>query len=106
MQGTAADVLQTVGHGATLTGSKPSQWRQGQWRQQTCGPQCPGPCPKGGVLGAETEFFLKGGQCGKFCKNEGPFGKKINRMRSVFFYRQKRFPWDSKNFFSFFFLNN
>ncbi|KAK2445427.1 hypothetical protein QL285_016356 [Trifolium repens] len=34
MQGTAADVLQTVGHGATLTGSKPSQWRQGQWRQQ------------------------------------------------------------------------
>ncbi|KAK2423746.1 hypothetical protein QL285_034179 [Trifolium repens] len=73
MQGTAADVLQTVGHGATLTGSKPSQWRQ-----QTCGPQCPGPCPKGGVLGAETDFFLKGGQCGKFCKNEGPFGKKID----------------------------
>jgi hypothetical protein len=76
-------VLQTVGHGATLTGSKPSQWRQGQWRQQTCGPQCPGPCPKGGVLGAETEFFLKGGQCGKFCKNGGQLGKKIPKGYSL-----------------------
>jgi hypothetical protein len=33
-------------------------------------------------LGAETEIFLKGGQCGKFCKNEGPFGKKIDKWNS------------------------
>ena len=61
MQGTAADVLQTVGHGATLTGTKPSQWRQGQWRQQVCGPQCPGPCPKGRVLGGRNGIFFKRG---------------------------------------------
>ncbi|KAK2426959.1 hypothetical protein QL285_025578 [Trifolium repens] len=61
MQGTAADALQHVGHGATLTGTKPSQWRQGQWHQQVRGPHCPAPCPKGRVLGGRNGIFLKRG---------------------------------------------